>query len=88
MLVKLKIPVLFHTKETEKLQEADIEYSWREYNEKEIILYDVIALEPVVTEEDEHMTYIHTPNTVFLCRFSIEEIEELIEKSIAKIVFL
>lgn len=77
--MKVKLPILFETEETQTLKDVGIEPSLEDNEINIITFYNINAISKYM--EDDDYTNIYSNGMCFICNLRLDEVEEIIDKS-------
>ena len=77
--MKLKLPIFFHNDTTEAKDKMGLGHSLSDCDIREVVFYKIDALSPHY-EDGNSYTEIFTSKDSFICPYTIEKIEQLIDE--------
>jgi hypothetical protein len=80
-MINIILPVLYHTDETEKFKELEMEYKLSQLEEENMHFYNIDGLTSYEEEGIEY-TVLHLSGDLYYIKMPIEEVEELIDNAL------
>lgn len=77
----IELNILFHSEETAKASDLDIETPLNQYIIKRMTFYDISAISPC-TEDKGKYSFIYSGSDEFICTDSYEALKEKLDKHI------
>ena len=79
--MKVILPILHHTDGTADLSELDLDWSFADCEERDVVFYDIAGLSQKF-EDGIWYTLVHTNGIEYVTAMDIQKVMKLIDKSI------